>query len=45
MSIHDPGPQREAPELLEEEDLFGPYSFPASDPPSTWWGGEPGAGS
>jgi hypothetical protein len=23
----------------EDEDLYGPASFPASDPPSSWWGG------
>ena len=23
----------------EDENLFGRDSFPASDPPSTWWGG------
>ena len=23
----------------EDEDIYGPASFPASDPPSSWWGG------
>lgn len=23
----------------ERDDTYGPDSFPASDPPSTWWGG------
>ena len=31
-----PGPADEA--LVADEDIYGPASFPASDPPSTWWG-------
>jgi len=26
-------------ETIDPEDIYGPASFPASDPPSTWWGG------
>jgi hypothetical protein len=28
------------PEPPDDTDIYGPASFPASDPPSTWWGGK-----
>lgn len=41
MSVQDPHPQQdEYPGVRGGQDISGPDSFPASDPPSTWWGGE-----
>jgi hypothetical protein len=32
-------PEPKASSDDHEPDVYGPDSFPASDPPSTWWGG------
>lgn len=36
MEAHE-SPRKQVPSEADEE--YGPDSFPASDPPSTWWGG------
>jgi hypothetical protein len=39
MTEEEHAPEPVIDSAASENDVYGPASFPASDPPSSWWGG------
>lgn len=41
MPVYEPSHRAGTRDTLRQEvDIYGPDYFPASDPPSSWWGGK-----